>query len=119
MRRGGCASSTGCGCDPPRRHRASRHQRFPVVRTARADLLAAGGEMTTADLSRAVAVAEIQPGTRADELHQLWVRLCDLIDDLNEAKCYEAQVLAERAHCQICRDLKYELEDQRAGNNQG
>lgn len=86
-----------------------------MVRTARADLLAAGGEMTTADLSRAVAVAEIQPGTRADELHQLWCRLCDLIDDLNAAQCYEAQVLAERAHYQICRDLKFELEDQRAG----
>lgn len=75
--------------------------------------------MTTADLSRAVAVAEIKPGTRADTLHQLWCRLCDLIDDLNEAQCYEAQVLAERAHYQICRDLKFELEDERARNHQG
>lgn len=71
--------------------------------------------MTTAELSRAVAVAEIKPGTRADELHQLWVRAADLIDDLNAAQCYEAQTLAERAHRQLCKDLKYELEDQRAG----
>lgn len=75
--------------------------------------------MTTAELSRAVAVAEIKPGTRADELHQLWVRAAELIDDLNAAQCYEAQTLVERAHYQICRDIKFELEDQRAGNNQG
>lgn len=71
--------------------------------------------MTTAELSRAVAVAEIKPGTRADELHQLWVRAAELIDDLNAVCSYEAQTLVERAHYQICRDLKFELEDQRAG----
>jgi hypothetical protein len=61
------------------------------------------------------AVSEhITPGSEADQINQLAIKLVDLMDEANAMGCYEVELFLKRAHAQACRALKYAMEDERA-----
>ena len=60
---------------------------------------------------------QITPGTEADQINQLAIKLVDLMDEANAIAEYEVETLLRRAHEAACRSLKYAQEDERARAN--
>ncbi len=56
---------------------------------------------------------QITPGTEADRINQLATHIAEAMDMANALELLDIEARLRRSHADVCRELKFKLEDER------